>query len=186
MSYFSRLTRTILAVIAIIDLAVFSDLVILTLISLVIGSAVIVLGLQYSFRSASIVGLLIVGTAAAASMSITTILEAGLLLGAISGLLIPMMLLTWICFSADEDQDQGSTISRREIAIALVFAGVVVTSAPLVSLMISFVLPTMTMRFTAATEIAIMMLALISGGMLLTREKGAAKSPGAEAKEGAQ
>lgn len=170
MSQFTKTAKSILAVIAVADMSAFSDLTSLTLVSIILGSAVIILGLQFSIKFASIVGLLIVGVAAASSMNMVTVLEVAPLIGAITGLLIPMMLLLGICLTADDETDQAAEVGRKQLAIAIAFAGMVLASAPIVSLVLSFALPTVTMRFTAVTEIAIMMVFLIGGGIILTRE----------------
>lgn len=181
MNGLSKITTIILVVIAMIDLALFSNMTILTLVAYLIGVLGMTLGIQFSYRSASVFGLFIIGTAAAASMEFATVLQVSPLLAAISGLMIPMFVLTWTAFSVNEQGHQDIGSSRRGIAASVFYAGVVLASAPVISFFMSFLLPTVTTRFSTVTEISIMMVVLITSGILLTTEKiGPRASTGSE------
>ncbi len=175
MSERSWILATTLVIIAIVDLALFSTITILTVLAYVIGALGIALGSRYSYRNASVLGLLITGTAAAASMNFTTVLDMGPLLAAISGLMIPMFVLAWAALAPSGDMIPSTPHARRGITLSVVFAGVVIASEPVATFFLSLLLPSLTTRFTTVSEVAIMLVVLTASGIFLTRAR---KAPG--------
>jgi hypothetical protein len=158
-------------ILATADLMIFSRLTIFPLMAISIGIVVMFLGLEYSYRPASIIGMLVVAIAASASISIPSLLTIGNLLTAIIGLLLPLLMLIWIALSVEEGDNQQVAVVRRAAYVSVAYSLVCLWSAPLVVLVVSLFSPTIAMSMTTLGEISIMMVATIAGGLLVLRRK---------------
>lgn len=169
MIFFSRRVRLLMAIMAVVDLAVFSQHGILVILAQAIGAALILLGIFYDYRPSSLTGLLIVATASAAAIELPSLLEVGQILTAIASLAIPMFVLTWLALSAEEGESTDVLLLKRPATIALTFALICLFSAPVVILVMSLLAPTAATRTTPMTEIAIMLIVTVVGAIALTR-----------------
>lgn len=169
MIVFSRRVRFLMAIVAVVDLAVFSQHSILIVLAQAIGAALILLGMFYDYRPSSLTGLLVVATASAAAIDLPSLLEVGQILTAIVSLAIPTFVLTWLALSAEEGESTDVLLLKRPATTALVFALVCLFSAPIVVLVMSIFAPTMSTRITPITEMAIILIATTVGTILLTR-----------------
>ena len=163
--------RSIILILVIADMMAFSRLTLIPLIAMAIGGATILLGIVSSYRVASVLGLLVVITTAAASVELTSLLELGAIITAIVVLLLPILTLAWLALSAEEGDKQQVSIRRRPAIVALIFAIVCIWSAPLSVLVLSFFAPTVSMRVDILAEISIMLVATIAGAALSLRGK---------------
>jgi hypothetical protein len=166
-----------MAIVAIVDLAVFSQHSVLVILAQTIGAALILLGMFYDYRPSSLTGLLIVATASAAAIELPSLLEVDLILTAIVSMAIPMFVLTWLALSAEEGETTDVLLLKRPATIALVFALVCLSSAPIMVLVMNLLAPTISMRITPTTEIAIILIATTAGSIVLTRRASAAARP---------
>lgn len=181
MIFFPRRVRLLMAIVAVIDLAVFSQHSILVILAQAIGAALILLGMFYDYRPSSLTGLLIVATASAAAIELPSLLEVGQILTAIVSLAIPTFVLTWLALSAEEGESTDVLLLKRPATTALVFALVCLFSAPLVVLVMSLLAPTISTRITPTTEMAIILIATTVGTIVLTRRaSAAARLPGTQ------
>ena len=181
MIFFSRRVRLLMAIVAVVDLAVFSQHSILVILAQAIGAALILLGMFYDYRPSSLTGLLIVATASAAAIELPSLLEVSQILTAIVSLAIPTFVLTWLALSAEEGESTDVLLLKRPATTALTFALVCLFSAPIVVLIMSLLAPTISTRTTPTTEMAIMLIATTVGTIVLTRRASAvAKLPGTQ------
>lgn len=164
-------TRILLLLLVTADLMVFSRITLLPLIAMAIGAATIMLGIVSLYRIASVFGLLVVISTAAASIEIPSLLELGAILTAIIALLLPVMTIIWLALSVEEGENQQVSFRRRPGAIALIFALVCIWSTPLVILTLSFFAPTVSTRVDIFTEISILLVVTIAGAVLMLRRK---------------
>jgi hypothetical protein len=170
-----------MAIVAVVDLAVFSQHSVLVILAQAIGAALILLGMFYDYRPSSLTGLLIVATASAAAIELPSLLEVGQILTAIVSLAIPTFVLTWLALSAEEGESTDVLLLKRPATTALVFALVCLFSAPIVILVMSLLAPTISTRITPITEMAIILTATIVGTIVLTRgASAAARLPGTQ------
>ncbi len=170
-----------MAIVAVVDLVVFSQHSILVILAQAIGAALILLGIFYDYRPSSLTGLLIVATASAAAIELPSLLEVGQILTAIVSLAIPMFVLTWLVLSAEEGESTDVLLLKKPATTALVFALVCLFSAPIVVLVISLLAPTISTRITPTTEMAIILIATTVGTIVLTRRaSAAARLPGTQ------
>jgi len=167
---FPRWVRYALVILLVTDILVFSRATTLTIMGMVIGTAVVLLGLAYSYRVAAFVGMLVVATVAGASVEIPTLTELSSLLTAMLGLLLPIFALAWLALTAEEKQGREVTLMRRPLGIAIAFAILALWSAPLTILVMSLFAPNIALRLTVVTEAAIMLIAAIIGIVILTRK----------------
>jgi len=172
----------ILVVAVAADIMIFSRITTLPLIAIAVGTAMVLLGIEYSYRVASFAGLLVVAATGGASVEITSLLELDTILTAMIGLLIPILVLVWLALSAEEGERQQVSVMKRPAAISLGYAFFCVWSVPIVILIMSLLIPTISMRITTITEAAIILIATIAGGVLLTRRKPAIARPSATEK----
>ena len=163
--------RIVLLLLVTADLMVFSRITLLPLIAMAIGAATILLGIVSSYRIASMIGLLVVMTTAAASIEIPSLLEFGAIMTAIIALLLPVLTLIWLALSVEEGERQQASVRKVPAGVALAYALVCVWSAPLAVLVLSLFAPTVSMRVDILAEISIMLVAAIGGGVLLLRRK---------------
>jgi hypothetical protein len=178
---FSRRVRLLMATVAVVDLAVFSQHSILVILAQAIGAALILLGMFYDYRPSSLTGLLIVATASAAAIELPSLLEVGQILTAILSLAVPAFVLTWLALSAEEGESTDVLLLKRPATTALVFALVCLFSVPIVVLVMSLLAPTMSTRITPTTEMAIILIATTMGTIVLTRRaSAAARLPGTQ------
>jgi len=179
--FFSRRVRLLMAIVAVVDLAVFSQHSILVILAQVIGAALILLGIFYDYRPSSLAGLLIVATASAAAIELPSLLEVGLIITAIVSLAIPTFVLTWLALSAEEGESTSVLLLKKPATTALIFALVCLLSAPIVVLGMSLLAPTISTRITPTTEMAIILVATIVGTLVLTRRvSSGARLPGTQ------
>jgi len=173
--FFSRRVRLLMAIVAVVDLAVFSQHSILVILAQAIGAALILLGMFYDYRPSSVTGLLIVATASAAAIELPSLLEVSQILTAIVSLAIPTFALTWLALSAEEGESTDVLLLKRPATTALIFALVCLFSAPIVVLVMSLLAPTISTRITPTTEMAIILIATTVGTIVLTRRASAAE-----------
>jgi len=161
----------ILVVAVAADIMVFSRITTLPLIAIAAGTAMVLLGIEYSYRQASFAGFLVVAVTGGASIEITSLLELSIILTAMIGLLIPILILAWLALSSEEGERQQIFVMKRPAAISLGYAFVCLWSVPIVIFIMSLLIPTISMRITTITEAAIILIANIAGGVFLTRRK---------------
>jgi hypothetical protein len=159
----------ILVVVASIDLAVFSEHSFLVVLAQAMGTVLILLGLQSTYRASALVGLLLTATASASAIDLPSLLEVGQIITAIGSLAIPMFVLTWLALSAEEGESADVLLLKRPAIIAVTFALICLFSAPVVILVMSLLAPTTSMRITPMTEIAIILIVTVVGAIALTR-----------------
>lgn len=164
-------TRILLLVLVTADLMVFSRITLLPLIAIAIGAATIILGIVSLYRIASVFGLLVVITSAAASIEIPSLLELGAILTAIIALLLPIITMIWLALSVEEGENQQVSFRRRPGAIALAFALVCIWSVPLFTLILSIFAPTVSARMDTLTEISILWVVTIAGAVFMLRRR---------------
>ncbi len=156
---------------------VFSRLTILSLAAIAIGVFTMFLGLEFSYRPASVIGLLAVAVTASASITILSLDTIGAVLTAMIGLLLPLLVLIWIALSAEEGDKQEVAVVRKSAALSVLFAIICLWSAPLAILAISFFAPTVAMSASTLTEISIVIVVTIGGALLVLRRKPAIVRP---------
>ncbi len=167
----SRWLRIAVIILATADLMAFSRLTIFPLLGVIIGIVAMFLGLVYTYRPASVVGMLVVAIAASASISIPSLLTIGDLLTAIVGLLFPLLMLIWIALSAEEGDNQQVAVLRKAVYISVGYSLICLWSAPIAVLVISLFSPTIAMSISTLGEIAIIMVATIISSLIVLRRK---------------
>jgi len=164
--------RALLVGIAVADILVFSRTTYYTIIFSGIGGVMVLLGLVYAYRPASALGLIVVAAAAANSMDFDTLTTLGTVLTAFLGLMLPLMTLSWLALSAEEEGYVELSIIRRPIAVTFAYAVLTLFSVPLLVLALSFFSPTMSINITTVTEATMMLVTAVLLGLAIM-----AKSP---------
>lgn len=172
--------KVLVVVMLLAAMSVFMEATILTLIALVLGGAMVVLGSIYSYRPGTVTGVVAVAAGAAASVNLETLLEVRTVLTALLGLMLPLFLLALYTLGTGEDA-RTAPVKRRPALVALMFCLGCLLSAPLVVGLLSLVLPTMTTRLSGTAETAIVLLVAAVGSVLLTRHTSAKKTVGGTA-----
>jgi len=158
-------------ILATADLMIFSRLTVFPLVAISVGIVVMFLGLEYSYRLASVVGMLVVAIAASASIPIPSLLTIGDVLTAIIGLLLPLLMLIWIALAAEEGDSQQVAVVRRAAYTSVAYSLACIWAPPITVLAISLFSPTVAMSVSTLSEISIMMVATIAGGLIVLRRK---------------
>ncbi len=173
----SRWQRIVVLLLTVADLMLFSRLTIMPLVAIVIGVFTMFLGLEFSYRPASVVGMLVVAITVSASIAISSLITIGAILTAMLGLLLPLVMLIWIALSAEEGDTQSVAVVRRAAVLSVGYALVCIWSAPLTILVVSLFTPTIAMSASTLAEIAIILVATIAGAIIALRRKPAIVRP---------
>jgi hypothetical protein len=161
-------------------ISVFARATPLTLIALVLGGILIVLGSLYSYRPGAMIGLTIVAMNAASSIQLDSLLEISTMLTAILGLLIPLFLLALHALGTEQVDIRTMSVKSRPAIMALSFCLACILITPLTIGMMGLILPAMTVRLSGTAETAIVLLILAIGSILLTRRTSARKTIGTD------
>lgn len=155
-------------VFAVIDLLIFANAGPMTLLAVGIGTVVLLMGMAYYHRSAAVLGTLIVTIGAGSAIEIPTLLELASTMTAILGLLIPASVLTWLALSTEEGERLDVELASRSTWINAAFMFGCIWSVPVVVVMVSLVAPGVSMRMTAVSEVAIILVTAAILGTLIT------------------
>lgn len=184
MKALSNRLRVVLALMAVSDLMVFSEMTMLGLIAMAAGTAIMLLGMTYSDRQVSVIGGLVASGTAAASIDLTTLLELRTLLTAAAGLLIPSALIAWLALTSEGAGRGDELATSRPFILASAYGVLCLLSVPLVVLAISVFSHGVSMSVTTMTEISILLVAEIAGFMIiLTRGASSAAGPSVQENE---
>ncbi len=165
---FELTARTIVAFVAVLDIAMFCEPSLLVLLGAGVGLAAIIVGIVYGFRPSAIVGLLIVSVVAGASIQVPTLTETGFLVMAIVGLLLPMIALFWLSFSVRRLPVPPP--SFRPALVGGAYAIASICSAPVFVSAVAFFQPHLSAGLASMAESAIILLsATVAGSVLLWR-----------------
>lgn len=140
----------------------------LTLIAMAIGAITAFMGMWYTYRQASAIGVLIISGAAAAAIEITSLTEVGALITTTFGLVIPVIVLMLVSLSAESEETKNVVLRRRPIIMIVGFITVCVLSVPLFALVMSLVAPGVATRLPVLTEAAILLVVTIGALTALT------------------
>lgn len=162
MTALSTSVKAALAVAAMVDLATFSGISILKLIAFGAGTGLILLGQIYSYRQPAAAGLLIVSATAAASVELSTLLEARFMLIGVIGLLIPVAVLAWVSLTLQDEEPVEEASARRPMVLASAYGALCILSVPAALLIVSLVSPGVSLRTTTMTEGAIILITAIA------------------------
>lgn len=165
----SDVYKAIVVAVLIADISVFSVVTVMTLLTLILGGIMILLGIFYAYRWSAFLGTLVVAAGGASSMQLTSVLDVGAVLTAFIGLLLPVLLLTLHALGVESEEIGKMAMKTRPALFAILFGAVCILSAPLLSAGISIFMPTMAMRLSTTSEIAIMLLITAAGTLYLTR-----------------
>jgi len=165
----SDVYKAIVVAVLIADISVFSEVTILTLLAFILGGIMILLGILYAYQPSAFLGTLVVAVGGASSMQLTSVLDVGAFLTAFIGLLLPVLLLALHSLGVESEEIGKMAMRTKPALFAILFGGVCILSAPLVSAGISIFIPTMSMRLSTMSEIAVMLLVTVVGTLYLTR-----------------
>ncbi len=157
-------------------ISVFTRATPMTLIALVLGGVLVVLGSLYSYKPGAMMGVIIVAMNAASSIQLDSLLEISTILTAILGLLIPLFLLALHALGTEQADVRAMSIRSRPAMMALSFGFACVLSTPLAVGLMGLALPAITIRLSGTVETAIVLLVLTIGTTLLTRRTSAKKT----------
>lgn len=162
----SRTARLVLAIVAVVDMMLFSSGDSLSLLGFSVGMAVIVLGILYYYRPAAIAGLFIVSLVAAVTTDVPTLTEIGYLVMALLGLIAPIGALIWVCFT--EEEENLLRVSFRPALPAVTYALACLWSVPVAVVVLGLLAPAVSAGLTVMTEMGIVLLTATTLGIAFT------------------
>jgi len=166
----------ILVAISTAAMLVFASLDFGAIIAVLAGAVLVVAGLLNSYKPAAVVGMLLASIGAASAIQINTLTEASTLVTAIIGLFLPVIVLSWLALSAEEEIE--IRIGRRPSLVTSAYAIVCLFSVPIVVLIGGLIQPAIATRISTMTELAIALFVSAAGAVALT--SGTLPSPKAE------
>jgi len=160
--------RMILLIVAALAILLFSNLVAITIILITTGTILVMLGITIFYRPPSAIGLLLVATGAAMSVQLESLTEIRMFIVAVIGLFIPIFVISWVALSPKIEGISQQFLIRKPVLITVLYASICLVSVPAVVFLVSLFLPTISMRLSIMTEIAIILLVAIGGAVILT------------------
>ncbi len=159
--------RIAISAFATIDLMLFSQLSTSTLVGMLVGAALAMLGLVTYSRPTSVVGMMVVSGSAAASLEGLSLTVVGDVMNMLIGLFIPIYLIAWASFSAEVEPRQLA-FRARPAAAMLTFVIACLLSVPIAALFLGLLTPAASTGMSTLMEIAIVLLVATLGIVLFT------------------
>lgn len=160
--------RMILLIVAALTILLFSNLVAITIILIITGTILVMLGIAIVYRPTSAIGLLLVAIGAAMSVQLESLTEMRMFIVAVIGLFVPIFIISWVALSPKIEGTSQPVLIRKPVLITVLYASICLVSVPAVVFLVSLFLPTMSMRISIMTEMAIILLVAIGGAVILT------------------
>lgn len=179
----SKSVRLALLAFGVIDMLLFANANPGTILTVAVGTLIMVMGMWYYYRQAAVAGMLLVSIGGASTIQIPTLLELSGLMTALLGLLVPVSVLAWLALSSEEVETANVLPGNRQMMLSALFGILCLWSVPLVTFMISLFVPGLSMRMTTVSEIAIVLLAAALVGTILTYRIGTEPRPRPETSE---
>lgn len=169
MSASSDTYKVIAVALLIVVISVFSEITIITVLALILGGIMMLLGILNAHRPSAFLGTLVVAVGGTSSMRFTSLLDVGGILTAVAGLLLPVLLLSLHALGVESEDIKAMILRKRPAMLAILFGVLCVLSAPLATFGMSIFLPTVAMRIGTIGEISIMLVFTVAGVLFLTR-----------------
>lgn len=148
---------------------VFSKVTFSTLVPMLVGILLVLLGVVIAYRPSSVLGLLIVLTASALASDVGTLTDIGGVLTAAVTLFIPSLLMAWAALSSEPGEPYDLRVRTRAFVRLLAMAAACVLCVPIFAVCVGIVLPTASMGVSTMTEMSVLLLAAVTAALLLTR-----------------
>lgn len=162
----TRLTLSCsLAILSAVAMLAFSKANFGTLIGVLAGDILVIAGLLNKYTPAAVFGMLVAAASTGASTDIYTLTETSSLMTAILGLFLPVIVLTWLALSAE---DEDISVRRRPSLVTSVYAVLGLLSVPITVAVAGLVQPAFAARISTMTEVAILLFASAVGAIALT------------------
>jgi|GEM_PF-5255992 len=154
----------------------FSMVTLSTLMPMLIGILLTILGLAIAYRPSSVLGLLIVLTASALAADFGTLTDIGAVLAAAATLYIPSLFIAWAALSCEPGDTYELRVLTRPFVRLSAMAAICMLSVPAFALAIGIFLPTASIGMSTMAEMAVLLLATITAALLLARSSPSAAS----------
>ena len=154
-----------LAILSAVAMLAFSKANFGTLIGVLAGDILVIAGLLNKYTPAAVFGMLVAAASTGASTDIYTLTETSSLMTAILGLFLPVIVLTWLALSAE---DEDISVRRRPSLVTSVYAVLGLLSVPITVAVAGLVQPAFAARISTMTEVAILLFASAVGAIALT------------------
>ena len=155
---------------------VFSKVTFSTLVPMLVGIMLVLLGVAIAYRPSSVLGLLIVLTASALASDVATLTDIGGVLTATVTLFIPSLLMAWAALSSEPGDPYALRVRKRASVRLLAMAAACTFCVPAFAVCVGIVLPTASMGVSTMTEMSVLLLAAVTTALLLTRSAPATKA----------
>ena len=136
-----------------------------TLIGVLAGDILVIAGLLNKYMPAAVSGMLVATASTGASTDIYTLTETSTLMTAILGLFLPVIVLTWLALSAEEEE---ISVGRRPSLVTSAYAVISLLSVPIAIAVGGLFAPAVSTRISTMTEIAIVLFVATVGAVVLT------------------
>ncbi len=137
-----------------------------TLLGMIVGAVLILLGLASYSRLASTLGIMIVSISAAASLPQRTMTDAGNIFSLTAGFLTPLCVLVLLSLSAENEK--STLVGRRPAAWALAYSAACILSVPASTLVLGIMVPWVSTAMSTLMEIAVVLLVATTGMTVLS------------------
>ena len=132
----------------------------------------IVSGLLTTYRPAAAIGLLAAATGATVMVEFESVAELNIFIGSITVLFVPVFIISWIALSSEEeDAPFEFKPERKAVLSTAIYASLCLASAPAVVFILGIFSPSISIRMSLMSEIAIMLVAAIAGAIILTYKR---------------
>jgi hypothetical protein len=136
-----------------------------SLIGVLAGDILVIAGLLNKYTPAAVLGMLVAAAMTGASSVISTLTGTDTLITAILGLFLPVIVLTWLALSANDDEIR---VGRRPTIVTSAYALISLLSVPIAMVVGGAFVSAVSARISTMTEIAIVLFVATIGAVVLT------------------
>lgn len=148
---------------------VFAQVTLAVLIPVIIGVALVMLGIAIAYRAPAAIGLLAVLATMAFSVEVPTLTDAEGVLRAAISVFAPAITLAWAALSAEPGDERSVPVVSRPNALLVGTAAALLLAVPLFVFLVGVFLPTVSIRISTMAEVSILLACVTASGIILNR-----------------
>jgi len=159
---------------------VFAEVTLSVLIPIMVGVALMMMGVAIAYRPPAVVGMLTVITMAAVAIDVSTLTDAGSVFAATISIYLPSLFMAWASLSSEPGDTYELRLRTWPFARLVATAVVCIMSVPLFVFLLGIVLPGVSMRVSTMAEMSILLLAASAAALMFARSSPTLKPEGVE------
>lgn len=169
MSDYGPTAKMVAAAAAGATMLVFAEVTLAVLIPIVVGVALVLLGIGIAYRPPAIIGALAILFAVAFSVELPTLTDVEGVIRAALSLFVPTVTMGWAALSCEPGDERSIGPLTRPTAVLVGTSAAMLLAVPIFGFVIGVFLPTVSTRISTMAEISVLLVAVTAIGMSLSR-----------------